>query len=167
MRAITRRECVTQKEAMELAWQEHETGGHFHRDLIKIMLLDRIDSPKLDKSIIAAISDCAKCKNFSSTHLNALLQPITWRHPFELLVGDYLSMPMGKGGYHTVGLYLNTCLQHIWRDKFKTAGTGKMMIKSLMNIYENFTPAEMFMSDGGRHFNNMEVKEFCTKLGGK
>ena len=77
MRAVTQRECVTQKEAMELAWQEHETGGHFHQDLIKIMLLNRIHSPKLDRSIIAAISDCAKCKNFGGTHLNALLQPIT------------------------------------------------------------------------------------------
>ena len=68
-RAITRRECVTQKEAMELAQQEHETGGHFHCDLIKMMLLDRIHSPKLDRSIMTAILDCAKCKNFGSTHL--------------------------------------------------------------------------------------------------
>ena len=76
-RAITQRECVTQKEAMELAQQEHETGGHFHRDLIKMKLLDSIHSPKLDWSIMMAISDCAKCKNFGSTYLNALLQPIT------------------------------------------------------------------------------------------
>ena len=100
-------------------------------------------------------------------HLNALLQPITCRHPFELLVGDYLSMPTGKGGYHTVGLYLDTCSQHIWGDKFKTAGTGKTTIKSLTNIYENFTLAETFMLDGGRHFDNMEVKEFCNKWGSK
>ena len=125
MKAITWRECITQKEAMELAKQEHKMGGHFHRNLIKILLLDRIHSPKLDQSIMTAISDCAKCKNFGSTHLNALLQPITHQHPFELLVGDYLSMPMGKGRYHTVGLYLDTCSQHIWGDKFKTAGTRK------------------------------------------
>ena len=166
-RAITRRECITQKEAMELAQQEHETGGHFHRNFIKIMLLDRIHSPKLDRSIMTAISDCAKCKNFGSMHLNALLQLITHRHPFELLVGDYLSMPTGKGGYHTVGLYLDTCSQHVWGDKFKTAGTGKTTIKSLTNIYENFALAETFMSDGGRHFHNTEVKEFCNKWGGK
>ena len=97
-RAITHRECITQKEAMELAWQEHETGGHFHCDLIKMTLLDRIHSPKLDWSIMTAISDCAKCKNFGSTHLNALLQPITQQHPFELLVGDYIPCPWGKGG---------------------------------------------------------------------
>ena len=94
---------------MELVRQEHETGGHFHQDLIKMALLDKVHSPKLNQSIMKAISDCAKCKNFGSTHLNALLQPITCCHPFELLVGDYLSMPMGKGGYHTVGLYLDTC----------------------------------------------------------
>ena len=31
--------------------------------------------------------------------------PIMRRHPFELLVGDYLSLPKGFGSYHTVGLY--------------------------------------------------------------
>src|SRR5271170_3332525 len=73
----------------------------------------------------------------------------------------------GKGGYHTVGLYLDTCSQHVWGDKFKTAGTGKTTIKSLTNIYENFALAETFMSDGGRHFDNTEVDEFCKKWGGK
>ena len=41
-RAITRRKCVMQKEAIELARQEHEKGGHFHHNMIKIALLDRI-----------------------------------------------------------------------------------------------------------------------------
>ena len=55
----------------------------------------------------------------------------------------------------------------MWGDEFKTAGTGKTTIKLLTNIYENFAPAETFMSDGGRHFDNTEVKEFCSKWGGK
>ena len=152
---------------MELVWEEHKMGGHFHQDLIKIMLLNRIHSPKLDWSIIVAISDCAKCKNFGGTHLNALLQPITQHYPFKLLVGNYLSMPIGKGGYHTVGLYLDTCSQHMWGDKFKMAGTRKTTIKLLTNIYENFALAETFISDGGRHFDNTEVKEFYSKWGGK
>ena len=40
--ARPRLECVTQEEAVELAWIEHEKGGHFGRDLIKISLLDHI-----------------------------------------------------------------------------------------------------------------------------
>ena len=48
MRAITCREYVTQKEAVELAQLEHEAAGHFHCDMIKIVLLDKIHSPKLD-----------------------------------------------------------------------------------------------------------------------
>jgi hypothetical protein len=51
-RAVARRECVTKEEAMELARVEHEKGGHFHRDLIKIALLDRIHTPGLDQSIV-------------------------------------------------------------------------------------------------------------------
>jgi hypothetical protein len=74
-RAVARRECVTGEEAEELARIEHEKGGHFHRDLIKMALLDRIHSPKLDQSIVKAISDCARCKNFGGTHLHALYNP--------------------------------------------------------------------------------------------
>ena len=159
-RAVARRECVTKEEAIELAKLEHEKGGHFHRDLVKIALLDRIHTPCLDESIVKAITDCARCKNFGGTHLHALMQPITRRHPFELLVGDYLSMPQGKGGYHTVGLYLDTGF------KFKTAGTGKTTVKALDKIYGGFAPAEVFMSDGGKHFKNNEVKQCCEKWGG-
>ena len=164
-RAKSRQECITQEEATQLAKEEHETNGHWHRDNIKISLLDRIHSPKLDQSIVKAILDCARCKNFGSTHLHALLQPITRRHPFELLVGDYLSLPVGKGGYHTVGLYLDTFSQHVWGDMFKTAGSAKTTNKSLDSICNTYAPPETFMSDGGRHFNNNEVKENCTKWG--
>ena len=166
-RAVARRECVTKEEAMELARVEHEKGGHFHRDLIKIALLDKIHTPGLDQAIVEAIASCARCKNFGGAHLHALLQPITRRHPFELLVGDYLSMPTGKGGYHTVGLYLDTFTQHVWGFKFKSAGTGKTTVKSLDEIYGGFAPAEVFMSDGGKHFKNNEVRECCEKWGGR
>ncbi|KAG2752850.1 hypothetical protein P692DRAFT_20670250, partial [Suillus brevipes Sb2] len=63
-RAKSRVECVTKEEAKELAKQTHSDGGHWGRDAIKLTLLDRICSPKLDASILEAIKDCAKCKNF-------------------------------------------------------------------------------------------------------
>ena len=144
-----------------------QRGGHFHHDLMKMALLDKIHTPHLDQAIVKAISDCARCKNFGGTHLHALLQPITRRHPFELLVGDYLSMPPGKGGFHTIGLYLDTFTQHVWGFKFKTAGTGKTTVKSLDNIYGSFAPAEVFMSDGGKHFKNKEVQQCCEKWGSR
>jgi hypothetical protein len=57
-RARARLECISQVEAKELAQVEHESNGHFGRDLIKISLLDRICSPRLDKSITSAIIEC-------------------------------------------------------------------------------------------------------------
>jgi RNase H-like domain found in reverse transcriptase len=107
-RARSRVECVTRDEATQLAKHEHESNGHWQRDSVKKSLLDRIWSPGLDASIVKGITECGVCKNFGGTHLHSLLDPITRRHPFELLVGDYLSLPAGKGGYHTVGLYLDT-----------------------------------------------------------
>ncbi|KAJ3507688.1 hypothetical protein NMY22_g16851 [Coprinellus aureogranulatus] len=165
IRAVSRRECVTKAEAVELARQEHENGGHWHRDGIKIALLDRIHRPGLDEIIVLAISSCARCKNFGATHLHSLLQPITRRHPFELLVGDYLKLPVGKGGYHTVGLYLDTFSQHVWGYMFKTHGSTKTTTKSLGDIFHTFAPPEMFMSDGGKHFDNTAVTDFCAEWG--
>ena len=112
---------------------------------------------------MTAIQDCAKYKNFGPTHLHALLNPITRRHPFELLIGNYLFMPTGKGGYHTLALFLDTFSQHLWVAKFKTAGTAKTTVDSLKNIFHSFAAPETFMTNGGSHFNNTLVREFCTQ----
>ena len=165
--ARARRECVSRAEAVVLAKLEHEQGRHWHRDAMKMALMDRYHSPKLDESIIKAIMDCARCKNFGGTHLHSLLQPITRRHPFELLVGDYLSLPVGKGGYHTAGVYLDTCSQHVWGYKFKTHGSTTTTNRSLDDIFHNFAPPETFMADGGKHFKNREVAENCERWGTK
>jgi len=109
--------------------------------------------------------DCACCKNFGGTHLHSLLQPITQCHPFELLVGDYLSLPVGKGGYHMAGIYLDTCLKLVWGYKFKTPRTAMMTNRSLDDIFHNFAPPEVFMADGGKHFKNCEVADNCKQWG--
>jgi len=72
-------------------------------------------------------------------------------------------MPTGKGSYHTLGLFLDMFSQHIWVMKYKTAGTAKTMIDSLSGIFNTFTAVETFMTNGGKHFNNNVVKEFCAK----
>lgn len=103
------------------------------------------------------------CKNYGPTYLNALMQPITRRHPGELLVGDYLTLPTGKGGYCGLGLYLDTCAQHLWAFKHKGSSTGKTTTDSLGQIFKNFVPPETFMTDGGKHFDNQAVRDFCAK----
>ena len=59
----------------------------------------------------------------------------------------------GKGGYHTIGLYLNTYLQHIWVFKYKTACSAKTTVDALSKIFQGFIPVETFMSDRGKHFD--------------
>lgn len=66
-------------------------------------------------------------------------------------------MPNGKGGYHMIGLYLDTYSQHIWAFKHKSAGTGKTTMDMLTRIFQDFVAAETFMTDGGKHFNDNEV----------
>jgi hypothetical protein len=74
-------------------------------------------------------------------------------------------MPAGKGGYHTVGLYLDTYSQHVWAFKYKTAGSAKTTTDALSKVFHGFVPAETFMSDGGKHFDNNEVRELCNRWG--
>jgi hypothetical protein len=164
-RAVPRRECVSKAEATKLAWAEHEKL-HMGRDLIRTQLLDRIYSPMLDASITSAILSCGRCKNFGSMHVHALLAPITRRRPFELLVGDYLSMPVGKGGFWKIGLFADVYLQRLFAFKSKAAA-GKNTVDSLRRISQMFTAPETFMADGGRHFNCEEVKDYCESIGCK
>jgi transposase InsO family protein len=76
-------------------------------------------------------------------------------------MGDYLSLPNGKGGFKTVGLYIDAYSQFLFYTKLKTAGTGKSMASSLHRICSNYATPATFMSDGGSHFNNKEVDSFC------
>jgi hypothetical protein len=72
-------------------------------------------------------------------------------------------MPPGKGGYKTLGVYLDVFTQNTWVDKFKTAGTGKTTMGSLYHICHDFVSPEVLVVDGGPHFNCKEVERFCEK----
>jgi hypothetical protein len=75
--------------------------------MIKIQLLSKICSPRLDQLIMQAITGCSRCKGFGAVHIHSLLEPITRCHPFELMVCDTLSMSLGRGGYKKLGLYVD------------------------------------------------------------
>ena len=164
-RARPKVECITKDEATNMTEKHHSEKGHWGRDAIKKALMNHIWSSNFDSSILTGIARCSKCKNFGGTHLHALLDPITRQHPFELLVGDYLSMPNGKGGYHTIGLYLDTYSQHVWAFKYKTAGSAKTTVDAVSRIFQDFVPAETLMTDGRKHFDNNEVRSMCAKWG--
>lgn len=144
-----------------MAAQEHSKHGHWGRDLTKLKLMDRFYSLKLDQLIVTALRQCLQCKNFGLTHLHSLLDPITQRHLFKLLVTDYLLLPKGKGGFHTVLLILDTFSQYIWGFKLKTHGTAQTMVAGLTMVKHSFRAPETFMTDGGTHFNNGEVRAWC------
>jgi hypothetical protein len=161
VRAKPRVECVPQSEAITMAWEVHRNHGHFHRDNIKIALMDKIASPNLDRSITRAIMECGKCKGHGPTHIHSLLEPITRRHPFELMVADTLSMPKGKGGYNKLGTYMDVYSQYLWVDKMKTAPTGTSTSKAFNRICTTFVNPETLMVDGGPEFDNQNLKTTC------
>ena len=165
VRARARKECVSQGEALDMAREIHGREGHFGRDAIKEKLLDKIKSPYLDQTILTAIRECGRCKGFGSTHLHSLSKPITRRHPGELLVGDYCAILKGKGGYNNLGVYLDVFTRRTKVYKYKKSGTGLTTVQALCDIGNNFMDPETFMADGGSHFNNKEVQEFCKERG--
>lgn len=166
VRSRARVECVTQKEASVLAWEAHQRNGHFHRDNVKAELLDIISSPKLDKSIASAIMDCGRCKNFGPTHIHSLLEPVTRRHPFELMVSDTLSMPTGKGGFTKLNLTVDVYAQRLWVTKLK-ATTARTSTDVYNRICQTFIRPEVLMTDGGPEFDNKELLDACEKRGTK
>jgi transposase InsO family protein len=95
--------------------------------------------------------------------MNALLQPIRRVQPFNLVCGDYLSLPAGIGNFKTLGVYIDTCSNFIWASKFKDAGTNKTTISSLQGICLDYATPGTFMSDGGSHFKNRQVSSFCEE----
>jgi RNase H-like domain found in reverse transcriptase len=161
-RAVPCQECVSKLEATQLGKEEHEKL-HMHRDHIHTQLLNCICSLNLDTSIHIAILECGRCKNFGNVHIHALLAPITCRRPFELLVGDYLSMPTGKGGYTKIGLFADVFTQKLWAFKSKSAA-GKNTVDSLRHISQAFIALETFMADSGSHFDCNEVRDYCASI---
>lgn len=87
------------------------------------------------------------------------------RHPFKLVVGDYLSLPVGVGGFKNIGLYLDTVGQHIWGYKYTIPGSAEMTEEALEDIGDRCLPMETFQSDQGRHFKNKCVQQFCDTHG--
>ena len=148
-----------------MAREIHGREGHFGRDAIKEKLIDKIKSPYLDQTILTAIRECGRCKGFGNTHLHSLLEPITRRHPGELLVGDYCSISKGKGGFNNLGVYLDVFSRHTTVYTYKKSGTGLTTVNALRDIGNGFIDPEAVMVDGGSHFNNNEVKEFCKERG--
>ncbi|KAG2743022.1 hypothetical protein P692DRAFT_20680019, partial [Suillus brevipes Sb2] len=65
-RVHSKLECVTQTEALNLACLEHADHGHWGWDMVKLQLMDHIFSPRLDRSVTTAITDCGQCKNFGA-----------------------------------------------------------------------------------------------------
>ena len=151
------------QEAVKLARTEHNKL-HMHCNVLQNQLLNKFLSPFLDTSITTVILRCKRCKNFSSAHLHSLLAPITHHRAFKLLIGDYLSMPAGKGSYTKIGLYANVFSQKLWAFKLKSA-KEKDTVNSLHSIVQNFTAPSTIMADGSSHFNCKEVKTYCDEIG--
>ena len=76
-----------------------------------------------------------------------------------------MSMSNGHGGYKQVRLYIDVYSGFVWGTKLKSAGTGKSTISSLQWIFHEYATPSTFMADGGSHFNNSDIKSFCTSNG--
>lgn len=64
-----------------------------------------------------------------------------------------------------MGLYLDMYSQHMWGFKYKVLSSGKTIEDMLTKIFHKFIPSKMFMTDGGPHFENKAVHDYCAKWG--
>jgi transposase InsO family protein len=160
---VAKTECIPTTQGFNRALETHMANGCFGPEHVQLHLRDRYFWPGMLTDCKQAQLECPKCKSFGAATRNSALQPIRRTQPFSLVAGDYLSLPNGKGGFKTVGLYIDTYSGFVWATKLKTAGTSKSTILSLKRIFYDYAVPKTFMSDGGSHFNNNEVDQFCTK----
>ena len=97
--------------------------------------------------------------------MSALIQPIRHVQPFELVPGNYISLPTGKGGFKTLCVYTDTCSNFIWVITVKAAGTSKTTLTALQRICLDYATPQTMMTDRGSHFKNTEVDAFCQDNG--
>ena len=160
---VSKTECIPAALGFAHALEAHMSNGCFGPEHIQPHLRDRYFWPGMLTDCRRAQLECPKCKSFGATTRNSALQPIRRTQPFALVAGDYLSLPLGKGGFKTVGLYIDTYFSFVWGTKLKTMGSGKSTIASLKRIFHEYAIPKSFMSDGGSHFKNNEVDEFCKE----
>jgi len=116
----------------------------------------------MDNNCRQVVLECPECKHHGPSYHNHLLQPIRRSKPFALICGDYLSLPKGFGGYSEVRLYIDVYSGFIWGTKLKSKGMAKSTINSLEHIFYRYSIPSAFMADGGSHFKNGEVENFCA-----
>lgn len=124
-------ECVPSSEGPALAPSVHSAGGHFGRDMTILALQQQYFWPSLRKDATDAVTTCPQCKNFVPRLRAAQLQPITRARPFDLVVGDYLALPTGHGGFKTVLLLVDVYSRFLFTFPFREPGTGKTTVDSL------------------------------------
>ena len=160
---VAKTECIPASQGFTQALETHMANGCFGPEHTQLHLRDHYFWPGMLTDCKQAQLECPKCKSFGAATRNSSLQPIRRAQPFALVTGDYLSLPTGRGGFKTVGLYIDTYSGFVWGTKLKTAGTSKSTIASLKRIFHDYATPKYFMSDGGSHFDNNEVDQFCTK----
>ncbi|QRV83692.1 Retrovirus-related Pol polyprotein from transposon [Ceratobasidium sp. AG-Ba] len=158
-------ECIPSSEAKELALAVHSAGGHFGRDMTILTLQLRFFWPELRRDVIEAVTTCPRCKNFGPRLLSAHMQPITRARPFDLLVGDYVSLPAGHGGFKTVLVLVDVYSRFLFTFPLKGPGTGKFTVDGLTKISDILLAPCTFMADGGSHFDCEEVREWAAARG--
>lgn len=154
-------ECIPKREGLALALATHEATGHFGRDLTILTLQERYFWPNLRSDVITAITTCPRCRNFGPKLMSALLAPITRARPFDLLCGDYLSLPMGTGGYKTVLLLVDVYSRFTFGFMTRNAGTGSFTVECLEKLGDTIMTPASFMSDNGSHFDCKEVTDWA------
>ncbi|QRW11147.1 Retrovirus-related Pol polyprotein from transposon opus [Ceratobasidium sp. AG-Ba] len=158
-------ECIPISEGQELALSVHEAGGHFGRDMTVLTLQKRFHWPRLRQHATEAVTTCPRCKNFGPRLLSALLKPITRARPFDLLVGDYVALPEGHGGFKTVLVIVDVYSRYLFAFPSRKPGTGRFTVDALEKISNLLLTPKTFMADGGKHFDCDEVRTWAAGRG--
>ncbi|QRW03350.1 Retrovirus-related Pol polyprotein from transposon [Ceratobasidium sp. AG-Ba] len=81
------------------------------------------------------------------------------------IVGDYVALPEGHGGFKTVLVIVDVYSCYLFAFPSRKPGTGKFTVDALETISNLLLTPRTFMADGGKHFDCDEVRTWAAGRG--
>lgn len=155
--------CLPAAEGIPIARQYHDFEGHYGRDLVLLRVRkDGFYWAHQRATIEEVVRSCPTCQSWGSRHTAALLGPIIYPQPFDLMAADYV-MVRREDGVEAYALVFVEYFSHfVWA--FPGPGTGEHTAACLRKLAAIATTPIRLLTDNGSHFVNETVKAACVSL---
>lgn len=150
-------------EGAKAASAEHVDGGHLGRDFMLSSLAQRYYWTSMRADVEASIKTCRRCCLFGNRHQKYLLKPIIQHAPFDMMVMDFVSMPVGTNGHNEMLVSCDVFTRYIHAESYKGPPTSNMVIRFLDSYINRFVRMRRLLLDNGSQFQCNAMAEWAER----